>query len=77
MSGNVWEWCEDIYNEKGYIGLKSDGSVNKTIGNSNYKIIRGGSWISEALGSHLANRNWASTRDLGNDIGFRLAARIK
>ena len=74
MSGNVWEWCEDIYNEKGYVGLKTDGSANKIIGNQNYKIIRGGSWVSDAFSEISANRNWASATDRGNDIGFRVVA---
>ncbi|MBJ7900338.1 MAG: SUMF1/EgtB/PvdO family nonheme iron enzyme [Cyanobacteria bacterium RI_101] len=42
MHGNVWEWCEDDWNND-YQGAPTDGSV--WIGNySQNRVIRGGSW---------------------------------
>lgn len=76
MNGNVWEWCEDIYQEN-YNGLGTDGSANLRLGNANARILRGGSWINIGNGLRSAVR-------LGNPInnrlsynGFRVAVTIK
>ena len=42
-SGNVWEWCEDIYNSS-YSNLPADGSANMSVGDSSKRVLRGGSW---------------------------------
>ncbi|MDB9435285.1 formylglycine-generating enzyme family protein [Dolichospermum lemmermannii CS-548] len=41
MHGNVWEWCEDDWQEN-YINAPIDGSA--LISQSNIKLLRGGSW---------------------------------
>jgi formylglycine-generating enzyme required for sulfatase activity len=78
MSGNVWEWVEDIYHEN-YNGAPTDGSAWTTdSGNSvflggNMRVLRGGSW-----GNEMRSSSAAARMKFGPDIrnwsyGFRLA----
>lgn len=67
MSGNVWEWVEDVYHDS-YTGAPTDGSGWQ--GDSNLHVPRGGSW------SYLqrAGKRGGSESDFRfSTIGFRLA----
>ena len=70
MSGNVWEWTEDCWNEN-YSGAPTDGSAWLT-GGCSQRVVRGGSWrgfIKFMRSSFRLNLN-PSDRDL--NLGFRL-----
>ncbi|MGC8715225.1 MAG: formylglycine-generating enzyme family protein, partial [Leptodesmis sp.] len=43
MHGNVWEWCLDHWHEN-YKGAPTDGSAWVKGGNSDLRLLRGGSW---------------------------------
>ena len=43
MHGNVWEWCEDHWH-KDYNGAPDNGSAWVMGGDSDFRVIRGGSW---------------------------------
>ena len=43
MHGNVWEWCQDVWHSN-YNGAPTDGNAWETGGDSNYRLLRGGSW---------------------------------
>jgi len=70
MSGNVWEWCEDVYDEKAY-GKHSLNNPVITSGSS-YRVLRGGSWDFSPWIVRAAGRSgfWAFNRF--SYVGFRL-----
>ncbi len=73
MHGNAWEWCEDVYHVN-YNGAPTDGSAWLNGGESNRRVLRGGSWYSYAdfLRSALRVRYAPSNRY--DAFGFRVVA---
>jgi formylglycine-generating enzyme required for sulfatase activity len=58
MHGNVWEWCSDAE------------AVLLIFSN---RVLRGGSWFSDAALCRAAYRNTFVPSDRNGSIGFRLA----
>jgi formylglycine-generating enzyme required for sulfatase activity len=75
MHGNVWEWCEDSWNES-YAG-KPESLIQTgdawTAGDGNHRVLRGGSWYFNPQDLRAARRNWDDTEDRIDIIGFRVA----
>ena len=71
MHGNVWEWCEDCYNE-GNVGAPADGAAWLT-GTCTWRIQRGGSYYDEPSKLRSANRHPDEIWSDDANIGFRLA----
>lgn len=71
MSGNVWEWTEDCWNEN-YNSAPTDGRAWMA-GNCSQRVLRGGSWFDfpRLLRAALRLRGTSAVRD--NYIGFRVA----
>jgi formylglycine-generating enzyme required for sulfatase activity len=68
MHGNVWEWCEDDWQEN-YIIAPLNGSAS--ISQSTRKVLRGGSWNTVPGNCRSASRSYAGA---GFDLngGFRV-----
>lgn len=71
MHGNMSEWVQDCWNDN-YRRAPTDGSA-WTPGDCGKRVVRGGSWNSDAWNLRSANRSWNGRSDRGSYIGFRLA----
>lgn len=73
MHGNVWEWCQDVWHDN-YKNAPTDGSAWEENGNNTMRLLRGGSWSTEAAYCRAARRlrNPLDTRY--SSIGFRVAS---
>jgi len=72
MHGNVYEWCEDVYDEKAYSkrsGLTTDPLV--TSGSEN-RVLRGGSWCNSSRIARSAYRDRLTPGYRYNFSGFRV-----
>ncbi|MGB3137071.1 MAG: formylglycine-generating enzyme family protein, partial [Nodosilinea sp.] len=71
MHGNVLEWCQDHWHDS-YEGAPTDGSAWIEGGNSDRRILRGGSWANFPRNCRSAYRSdFEPGYDL-NFIGFRV-----
>ena len=71
MHGNVWEWVEDCWNDS-YAGAPSNGSAWLR-GDCERRVLRGGSWNFLPGNLRSAFRDWLTTGDRLDDVGFRVA----
>jgi formylglycine-generating enzyme required for sulfatase activity len=70
MSGNIYEWCQDTYNETAY--RKHDRNNPVLTGEGIKRVIRGGSWSNSPHEIRCAYRASVNPDFKGNYIGFRL-----
>lgn len=71
MSGNVGEWCEDIYEDNSYLKHQMHNPLFKSE-NSSY-VVRGGSWShKDPLHLRCSRRAGVYEYNSSQDIGFRL-----
>ena len=75
MSGNVLEWCQDVWHPN-YQGAPTNGSAWEQGGDASYRLLRGGSWSDGSSFSRSANRHGYQANNRNNDIGFRLARHL-
>ena len=71
MHGNVWEWVEDCWHDN-YEGAPSDGSAWTSDGDSDERVVRGGSCFYSRRYLRSASRNWFTPSTRFNGHGFRL-----
>ncbi|NUN99172.1 MAG: SUMF1/EgtB/PvdO family nonheme iron enzyme [Saprospiraceae bacterium] len=75
LSGNVWEWCWDGYEENFYEEFRSLAANNPT-GPDKWtivRVLRGGSWNDNSYGSRSSYRDGYFGSDWNFNGGFRLA----
>jgi formylglycine-generating enzyme required for sulfatase activity len=72
MLGNVWEWCSDWH------GDYPTGPVTDPVGprSGTYRVLRGGSWRSNAASCQSAYRSSDFPDYRLNSAGFRLARTV-
>ncbi len=72
MHGNVYEWCQDVYDTWAYgcrSGMTSDPLV--TTGSRN-RVVRGGSWSVSSSNIRSADRGGNSPGYRDGNVGFRV-----
>jgi formylglycine-generating enzyme required for sulfatase activity len=71
MSGNVWEWCADWYDNY------TNNSVTDPIGAQTgfYRVVRGGSWYTFSGYCRSAGRSSYYPYYMGSRVGFRVVRR--
>ncbi|SKB12677.1 Serine/threonine protein kinase (fragment) [Planktothrix sp. PCC 11201] len=73
MHGNLWEWCADPWHEN-YNSAPTDGSVWEFGGNTQYRVIRGGSWVNNPRNCRSANRGRDVPDSRNSNYGFRVVS---
>ncbi len=73
MSGNVWEWCEDMYDDGAYNKHQAENPVCLTgAGKGGARAVLGGAWSYRSSYVRCAYRFHCSPDHRGGDLGFRL-----
>jgi formylglycine-generating enzyme required for sulfatase activity len=74
MSGNVWEWCWDLYSSSYYQDCYNEGTVSHPKGPiyGGERVLRGGSFNNPSSLCRLAFRNYIEPYYNSNHRGFRL-----
>lgn len=70
MSGNLWEWCEDNWNEDVSKTPLNGRALNA--GDKNIREIRGGSWYYNDYDARVLSRRFLPSNDSGSNYGFRV-----
>lgn len=73
MSGNVLEWCSDIYGE--YSSYPQTNPTGSSSGNE--RVRRGGGWDSDTTYCRISNRYGRGVDASGKGLGFRLAMDVE
>lgn len=70
MSGNVWEWCADLYDTEYYKVSPKDNPINSATGTK--RCMRGGSFGYTTITNRPTYRNYDSPDRRSGTCGFRV-----
>ncbi len=71
MHGNVWEWCEDCFDEHFYSQSPQDNPICSV---GTLKVVRGGGWRNNAGHSRSSRRSGCKSDFKNYALGFRLVS---
>jgi len=74
MHGNVWEWCQDRYDENYYQYGPAVDPTGPLFGES--RVARGSSWLDGAGDTRVSYRLWLGPSNRMPTIGFRCVREV-
>ncbi|MBI3923395.1 MAG: SUMF1/EgtB/PvdO family nonheme iron enzyme [Armatimonadetes bacterium] len=79
MLGNVWEWCQEVYNAS---PRQSEGSDSATQPSGHqsaacYRIVRGGSFLEDPAYCRVGHRDYYEQSRALKSFGFRVALSLQ
>jgi formylglycine-generating enzyme required for sulfatase activity len=74
MTGNVWEWCQDLYSSDAYREHQRNNPIYTERGSC--RVNRGGSWYSRPRGLRASGRSPDTPDVRFYSLGFRLTRAV-
>lgn len=76
LSGNIWEWCYDQWDEYAYDLRLGEQHVDPIVlknPSATKRVKRGGCWLDFAPACSVSHRFWGPSTQRQDDTGFRIA----